>query len=70
MGPDVTARLHGVEKSLHRLFVLVEVVIHPQTRMVDRLGGDAVQKRLVNAADVGCHGVLSGAIVSRIRIFW
>jgi len=50
--PHVTARLHGVEKALNRLFMPVEVMVHPQTRMANRFGGDAVQKSLVDASDV------------------
>jgi hypothetical protein len=52
MRPDVTARLDGVEKALDRLFVPVEVMIHPPTGMLRGFGTDAVEEGAVDEAGI------------------
>jgi hypothetical protein len=55
VGPDVTSGLDGIEKPLDRLFVLVEVEVHSQTRVLSRLTGHTVEQRLVDATSLTRH---------------
>ena len=50
--PHIGARLHGIEKTLHRISLLMEVVVATQTGQQAGFGRHLIEQRLVEALDL------------------